>query len=823
MSWLRLGLWLWRRERGEGEWRVLLFALLVGVGSVATTGFLGDRLKRAMTEQGAEFLGADLLVTSPRLITSWPPHSLATSHAVEFASMVSHADAFQLATVRAVDASHPLRGTVRIAAGPYATSTARPALPPPGAVYVEAALLPLLAAEVGDTLTLGAASFRIAGVIAESPGQLGGVFGLAPRVFLRADELAATRVVLPGSRVTHLYQFAGPSAAVDTFAAAIKPDIDASQRLVGAREGTETLRGAFANLDRYLQLSALISLLLALVAIAIAARRHALRHIDQAALLRCFGATAAQLRLLYTSQLIGVGLVGSILGVALGAGLQHGLAVWLLPGTAGRLPGLGWTPVWAACASGLLGLLGASLPALLRLAQVPPLRVLRRELPPWPRSARFGVGIAMLAVLLLIGAYANDLRLFLIFVAALAGLVLILASLARFALWAGRGLRRISSGPLRFGLAQLLRHRIETSLQLGAFTLALFLIALLALARGDLVAGWRQQLPAEAPNYFLVNIAPQQEAEVAAFLAQHQLRASTIYPMVRGRLVRKNGVPIAATLAPDQRDSPTLRRELNLTWSADLPANNVILDGAWHGARQAAEISVESGMAARLGLAVGDVLEFAMADQAVSARIGSLRSVAWDSLQPNFFVIFAPGQLDHLSASAIASVHVPPAKAGLLPAFVQRFPGVTLLALDKLIADLEAVFAQLVGAVQLLLGFLLAAGLAVVMATLLASLDARTQEAVLLRTLGAERAYLARGLISEFVVLGLVAGLLASLGAELAMAAIAERLFDLPPRWHPGLWLALPLAGAILISASGWLITRRITRVPPMQSIRTLA
>jgi len=470
----------------------------------------------------------------------------------------------------------------------------------------------------------------------------------------------------------------------------------------------------------------------------------------------------------------------------------------------------------------LLALAGASLPALMRLIRVPPLRVLRRDLPPLPAAAWISASASGAALLILIGWYAGDAKLVAGFVGALLALVIVLAGLARLALVAGRGVQKISYGPVRFGLAQMLRHRFDSTLQLGAFTLALFLVALLALVRSDLVDGWRQQLPENAPNHFLVNIAPHQQDAVAVYLAQHQLDASDIYPMVRGRLVSKNNTPIADTLPPELRDVGTLRRELNLTWTATLPANNVVLEGVWHGNRSAADISVESGMAEKLNLVVGDTLGFQIGDQTVAARIGSIRSVKWDSMQPNFFVIFAPGQLDALPASSIASVYIPPDGLGMLPGFVREFPGVTVLALDKLIANIEAVFAQVIGAIQLLLGFLLAAGMAVVVATLLASLDARQQEAVLLRTLGAQRAYLAKGLWSEFLALGLLAGVLASVCAEIAMALIADRLFDLPARLHPWLWFALPTAGALLVGMSGWLTTRHITRVPPMQSIRAL-
>ena len=621
MRFIRLGLWLLRRERAHGEWRVLLLALVIGVGSVSTTGFLGDRLTRALGEQGANFLGADLLVTSPRPIAAFPTHTLRSSRALEFTSMVAHQDAFQLATLRAVDAAYPLKSAVRIAARPFSAGLPRPAQPPIGSIYVDQALLPLLSAQVGDTVRIGEAALRIAGVVVEEPGQLGGIFGLAPRVFMHADDVAATRILQPGSRLEYLYQFAGDAPAIAAFSAALKPQLDRSQRLVGARDGAETLRGAFANADRYIQLTALISLLLSVAAIAIAAHRHALRHYDQAALMRCMGATTAQLRVLYGVQLGVLGLLGSGIGVALGALTQYGLAWLILPESAARLPALGLTPVFAAVASGLLALAAASFPALMRLIRVSPLRVLRRDLPPLPLAVWISLIVSGSALLLLTAWYAQDARLVALFVGALLALALILALLAQGALLLGRSVQQMAHGPVRFGLAQLLRHRLDSTLQLGAFTLALFLVALLALIRSDLIDSWRQQLPPNAPNHFLVNIAPDQTGAVQRFLAQGQLQASELYPMVRGRVTTKNGVAIESTLPPEMRDTSSLRRELNLTWSATLAANNQIVSGRWHsypsghGPRASAEISVESGMAEKLQLVLGDTLGFTIGDQ----------------------------------------------------------------------------------------------------------------------------------------------------------------------------------------------------------------
>lgn len=820
MKWLKLAFWLLGRERAAGEWRVLVAALVIGVGSVATTGFLADRVNRAMQDEGARFLGADLLVTSPRTIEVWPAHGLKTAHALEFASMVSRQDAFQLATVRAVDAAWPLAGEVRIADRPFAPGTARPAQPSRGSLYVDQELLTLLGAEVGDTVEIGLSRFTLAGIVREEPGQLGGVFGFAPRVFMHLDDVAATGVVQPGSRLSHLYQFSGAPDAVGAFAATLKATLDASQRVIDARNGVENLRDGFDKLDTYLALTALVSLLLAAIAIVLAGRRHAARHLDQAALLRAMGTTRSQLLTLYLAQFFLVGLLASGAGIAAGALAQHLLAGFLVPDTLVQLPTLAPRPALIALASGLLALFGAVLPILTGLAGVPPLRVLRRELPPLPLASKLIAAGSFVLFIGLIALHAPDPKLIAGFVGALAALALALALVAQAALAAGRAGTPLATGALRFGLTQLVRHRADSTLQLGAFTLALFLIALLALVRADLVHGFRQQLPEGAPNHFLVNIAPHQQAEVAAWLAARKLDASALYPMVRGRLVSKDGAPIAANVPPEEQDSATLRRELNLSSTAVLPENNRIVAGRWHGGgSERPVISVESGMAERLGLSVGDALGFQIGDQTIEAVIGSIRQVKWESMQPNFFVIFSPGALDAFPASYIASVYIPPGDT-VMAGFVKAFPGVTVLALDTLIGKLEAVFSRIVEAIQLLMGFLLAAGLAVVAATVLAGLDARRHEAVLLRAFGASRAWLARGLLGEFALLGLFAGVLATLFAEIAMALIASRIFDFEPRLHPWLWGLLPIVGAALVAAIGWLTTRAITRVPPIAALR---
>lgn len=823
MKWLRMAWRLLARDRSSGEWRVLLLALVIGVGSVSTTGFLGDRLARAMDERGGEFLGADVQIASPRPMDTLDAGGLQRSESVDFSSMLAFGDNFQLAGVRAVDAAYPLRGKVVIAESAAATGTARSAQPEPGEIFVDGQLLPLLSAQVGDTVEIGVAAFRIAGVVVEEPGRAGAVFGFAPRVFMRRDEVEKTRVIQPGSRVTYLYQFAGEPAAVSAFAKAVKPTLETSQRLSGGRDGNEAVSGAFSRSERFIGLASLVSLLLSAVAVALAARRHAARHFDQAALLRCFGVTSGQLRSIYITQLLSIGLLGSVLGVVVGAIAHQGLLQSLVPQLADRLPTLGWVPIVAGIGSGMLALFGAAAPSLLRLTRVPPLRVLRRDLDPIPLSGWLTVLLSGASLVALCAWYAGSLKLVGYFVAGLAVLALVLALLSQLALGLGRIVQRMAQGPLRFGLAQLLRHRLASTVQLGAFTLALFLMASVALIRTDLIDSWRAQLPPEAPNHFLVNISPDQNPEVVKFLSDEKLKATQSYPMIRGRIISKDGTPIMDAVPPAGREYNAIRRELNLTWSTQLPDKNTLTAGSWHGDASDAQISVESVMAKTLALEIGDTLGFKIGEQQVTARITSIRDVKWDSMQPNFYVIFSPGVLSEATASYITAVHVPAARKSVMASFVKQFPTVTLIAVDKIIADIEAVVAQVVAAIELLLAFLLLSGVAVLVAALLASLDERRQEAVMLRTLGARQAFVRVSLWSEFLVLGALAGLLAAALTEAAMYQVAQEMFELEPKFHPWLWWLVPGAGALLVAGSGWAATRRITRVTPLQALRAMA
>ena len=825
MRLLKLALKSLRREWRSTDIRVLLAALIIGVGSVSTTGFLSDRMERALTAKGGEFLGADVVISSPREIEqgTLSAPNMQHSTALEFSSMLATDAGFQLASIRAVDQAFPLRGTVRIAQAMTELGTVQNAMPALGEIYVDPQLLPLLSVEVGDTVELGVAQFKIAGLVKDEPGRAGAVFGISPRVFMRLDEVSRTEILQPGSRVRWLHFFAGTPDQVGEFVEQNKPKLDDTMRMQGGRDGSEAVSGAFQRTERFGKLASLVSLLLAALAVTLAANRYAYRHFDQAALMRCFGMRRHSLRVYYGLQITAIGLLGSGLGVLLGYTAHALLLKLFLPDLSERLPSVHWLPILVAMASGLLALVGAALPSLLRLSHVPPLRVLRRDLSPLTASAWLIRVFSILSFVLLCYSYAGSARMVGSFIVGLLVLVVVIGGIALLTLRVGRWLKGLAPGAWRFGIAQLWRHRMAASIQLGAFALALTLMGIVALVRTDLIDSWRQQLPPDAPNQFLVNISEQQVPQIEQFMQQRDLSITEIYPMVRGRLVGKNGKLFDEILGDEEPRDNSLRRELNLSYGQSLPDNNQITAGQWHGETEQAELSIESGLAERLDVKVGDQLMFTIADREVTATVSSIREVKWDSMQPNFFIIFSAPALKEFPANYIAAFRSPDGDVQTVASFVKQFPTVTVISVDRIIAEVEQLIAQVVLAVELLLGFLLLAGVAVLAAALLASLDERRHEAVVLRTLGASQVFLRRSLLAEFVILGVFAGLLAAIGTEAVSQLISQQLFDLAAKLHPWLWLVSPLFGAVIVTLSGLWMTRKVAKVAPAVALRETA
>lgn len=827
--WWFLARMAWRqslREARSPELYTLFFAMLVAVASSSTIAHFAERLHLAMELRASEFLAADLVVSgsiasSPELVAQGRQLGLDTSHIVEFASMLGSDSGMQLASLKAVDDAYPLRGQLGSSAARQGQiqSGGRPA---PGEVWLDAQLFDLLQIKPGDQLEVGATVLRASRVLTDEPDRAGGFAAFTPRAMLHLSDLPATEAIQPGSRVQYRQLWRGDSQSLQAYRDYLATRLQPQQKIASLEDGSPSLNQALERARQYLGLASLVAILLASVSIALSAGNFAGKRYDHAALLRCFGLSRRHALLMFLLQLLLVGLLASVLGILLGWLAQQVLFATLADMLPADIPAAGWSASLTALLTGLVSLLGFGLPPLIGLGQVPPLRVLRRDLQPLPVAGWLVYLLAVCALGLLMWRLSLDPQLTVILLAGgvLAGLVLgLLVYLGFKALARQLAGRRLA---WRLGLGHLLQKPMLAVGQTLAFTLILFAMALIALLRGELLNNWQEQLPEQAANHFAFNIMPDEKQAVAEHLHQLSPSVAQFYPMTPGRLTHINNQPVLERLAPDSRALPTVQRDLNLTWSSQLPNANQVTAGQWwpdNYQSKEVEISLEQELAERLGVSIGDQITFNIGGQIIHSRVHNLRSVDWGSMQPNFFVIFAPHSLPVLPHTWITSFYLPMDKAGELRDFSQQFPAVSLLRIDAILNQLRGILAQVTLAIEFILLFVLAAGVSVLVAGVQSTLASRIHQGALLRALGGERALLQAINRYEFATLGATSGLLAWLACELTSYLLYRLVFQLD--WQPHLWLALlPLVGALLVLVAGRLGTRSVLGSSPMQILR---
>jgi putative ABC transport system permease protein len=814
------------RDWRSGELNILAAALIVATAGATAVGLFGHRLTRTMELRAAEFMAADLAVSAHAPAPeTWARKAaelgLASASAVEFPSVLVENGELLLTGAKAVSSGYPLRGSLKTTTSDPAAETVAREGPPPGEAWAEARVLSMLHLTLGEEATLGEKKLRLTRVITHEPDRRGDLYSLSPRLMFNLADLEAAKVIQKGSHAHYYALFAGDEAKIRAFKAWLKPQLYPGQRLVDIHEDRPELGNALSRAERYLGLSSTVIVLIAGVAIAMSARRHAERHFDLTAMLKCLGARERDALRIHLAQYLILGLAASSAGCALGWLAQAGLAWRLTAILPHALSPAAWYAPLFGLGMGLFVLLGFALPPVLRLKRLPPLRALRRDLAPLPSSAWLVYGLALATLAALVFWHTGDGRMTAIVLGG-ALTVLIVAGLGLRALL--KALRRCApflSLAWRFGLQNLTRDPQLGASQMLAFGLTLTAMLVSLSIRTELVQEWRRQLPADAPNYFALNLFDADLPGFRDFLAREKISASAFYPIVRGRLTAVNGVDVHAIARKDSQGEGAINRDLSLTWSASLPLGNQVSQGHWRDGFAAPwRASVEAKLAESLNIRLGDELSFSLGGEERKAVVDNLRSVRWDTLRPNFYIIFSPGSLDGFPATWLTSFHLPAERKETLNALVKAFPAVTLLEVDQLLKQFQAILQEIAMAVEFLLSFALAAGFAVLFAAVRATLDVRLREGALLRTMGASRSLLRKSLGLEFALLGFLSGLLAAGASDAIDWALFYKAFALTPRLHWENWLATPVAGALVVGCAGFLHARGVANESPIKVLR---
>ena len=862
ISWFALG-WrsLWRDVRA-GELRLLMLAVALAVAALAAVGFFSDRLKSGLERDARQLLGGDAVVVSDN-----PPAAawLDQARALEleqaltlgFPTMGRAPDAqggaTRLVALKAVDQGYPLRGQLRLTRDAQdTTGVPTDSIPAPGEVWVAPPLLEALGLKLGDQLLLGDAAFRIAELIALEPDRGAGFMNFAPRVMMRAADLPATGLVQPASRITWRLALAGPDAAVQRYlgwadAELKKPEVR-GVRLESLSTGRPEMRTTLDRAEKFLNLVALLAALLSAVAVALAARGFAARHLDASAMLRVLGQPQRRIAAAYTFEFLLVGLVASLAGVLIGYAVHHVFVLLLAGLVESALPPPSAWPLLFGLGIGLTLLVAFGLPPVLQLAQVPPLRVIRRDVGALRPASLAVLALGVLGFAALLLAASSDLKLGLIAVGGFAGAVALFALLSWCAVKLLRPLVNEQTAPRWLVLAtrQLSARPVYAVVQVSSLAVGLLALVLLVLLRTDLVDSWRAATPANAPNRFVINVMPDQADAFRAALRGAGVSQLDWYPMFRGRLVAINGRAVSPGDYADDRAQRLVEREFNLSHAAEPPGHNDVSAGRWTSG-EAGAISVESGLAETLGLKLGDTLRFDIAGSPTEARITSLRKVDWASMHVNFFVMFPVAEMPDVPITYIAAYRAPETwpprssashdslppggapstlgrpgdgSAGFDNALVHRFPNITNVDMSATIAQIQRVMDQVIRAVEFLFGFTLVAGLIVLFAAVSATREERAREFAIMRAVGASGQLLRQVQRAELAGVGLLAGLLASLAAMAVGWALARQVFDFA--WAPPPWVALggALAGALLAWVAGWWSLRDVLRRPVVQTLR---
>jgi putative ABC transport system permease protein len=816
------------RDLRSGELSVLVAAIVVAVMAITAVGFFTDRVGRAILQQASAILAADLVIRSPAplsaaLLEQARALGLRTAEAISFPSVVLAGDEqSSLATIEGVTTGYPLRGEMKISEEMFGAMVVADTVPALGEAWAEPGLLGKLGVDIGATVQVGERRLKITRALEYQPNQNPGFANLAPSLMVSIADVAAMDVVRPGSRVTFRQLFAGDEEALARFRKLAEARLDSEAVIRDQQDAGEQINAAIDRAQSFLTLASLVTVVLAAVATAMAARLYAIRHLDTVALMKSIGATQSFVERAALWQLAAIVAGTSLVGSAIGYGAQQVLAELSVGLLKVELPLPTVIPAWLGVLTSVTVVFGFAMPHLWLLKRTPPIRVLRKDLPPPALSTAMTYAVAVAALVGMIFIIVRDLKLVGFVVGGLLGLSLV-AGLAGWGLVTLVTRFRGAAGVAwRYGLANISRRGGESVIQIVGFGLGLMVLLLLTVVRTDLLTAWRRTIPENAPNYFLINIDPPTWSSMQDFIRTEIGTEPTFLPFIRGRLTHVDGQAVDKLKFPNLQGENFVRREQNITWTAALPDSNRVRIGKWWGEGYSGppQISLEEDVARGLGVTVGDTLTFNVGGEEFTAPITSIRYIEWDSFAPNFYLMLSPGLAAQLPQTYIASFYVPPERRRLLNKLVRTFPGVTVFDLEAILAQVRMVVDRASIAVQYVFLFTVLAGVMVLLAAVQVTRDERRFESAILHALGAGRRKILQGVAVEFTALGALAGTLAALGATAIGLVLAQRVFDLDYTVSPWLWPAGLLVGSALVGITGVLATRKAVNEPPVVVLR---
>ena len=817
---------LWRDWRG-GELTILAIGLIIAVTSITAVGFFTDRIERGLQMQSAELIAGDLVITSGRsdindYLTEARSNDFQVTTTQQFRSVVIASERLQLAEVKAVSDGYPLRGVLRISDTAFGDDEATTGIPAPGELWVEPRLLQLLQLEIGDSVDRGTSTFTIRKFIRYEPDRAGDLFSVAPRVMMNSTDLADTGLISTGALVNYRVLIAGDSDSIDSYLDVVKKRLRAGEQVLSVEEGRPELNTALRSAQQFLGLAALISVLLAGVAVATVANRFSSRHLNTSAMMRCLGASQDTIIRLFTMEMLWLSLIASTVGCLLGILTQLVITDLLDQLVLRQLPPPSLKALVLGYATGIVMLIGFALPPLLSLRRVPPLHVLRKDVPSRPPSVWTVYLAVLLCMSLLLYWQIGDLQLVSIVIGGIIATLAVLAIAAYLLILLLNRLRARVGVAWRFGLANISRRPGSSVIQIVAFGLGIMVLLLLSTVRSDLLDNWQSSLPNDAPNYFVINVQSDQVANITDYFDQMGVNKTKMYPMVRARLVEINGRKVSTSDYESERAKRFVTREFNLSWAREMQPDNEVVTGKWWQQQDYGKplMSFETQLAQTLKLQLNDVVSFDINGSLMDFTISNLRSVDWDTFNVNFFTVVPPGVLEEQPANWITSVYLDKAQRQQLDKLVLEFTNITLIDIETIMQRVRGIIERVSLAVEFIFLFTILAGLAVLYAAIQSNQDERRFESAVLRTLGASKKVLMLGLFAEFTMLGAISGLLAGLAATSLAWLLAEFIFRFDYQFDISVALTGLISGILIVVIAGILGTRSVLTTPPVKTLR---